>query len=35
LPDTDSVWSNVQSQLLSLLLQHSHVVDSAEAESLR
>lgn len=35
LPDTDSVWSNVQSQLLSLPLQHSHVVDSAEAESLR
>ena len=28
LPDTDSVWSEIQSQLLSLPLQHSHVVDS-------
>jgi hypothetical protein len=35
LPDTDSVWSNVQSQLLRLPLQNSHTLDSAEVESLR
>jgi hypothetical protein len=35
LPDTDSVWGGIQSQLLSLPLRRSHVVDSAKAKSLR
>lgn len=35
LPDKESVWSQVESRLMSLPLQDSHVVDSKVAESLR
>ena len=35
LPDTESVWHEVESRLLSLPLEHSHAVDSGVAENLR
>ena len=35
LPDTESVWAEVQSRLLSLPLQDRHAIDSGVAENLR
>jgi hypothetical protein len=35
LPDTESVWNEVESRLLSLPLEHRHAVDSGVADNLR